>query len=91
MITGEHKNWVLSATNEVSESTNNKISEKSQNQERNRETHLKKDNKILQVVNGGRAANGFEEDRLIEKIKENSSLKTEDLTVQWNQVIDFAH
>jgi hypothetical protein len=91
VIPGEHKNWVLSATNEVSESTNDETSENSQNEEHNIESHSEKDNKTSQLVNVGSTANGFEENRLIEKIKECSSLKIEDLAVQLNQVIAFAH
>jgi hypothetical protein len=91
VITEEHKSRVLSATNEVSESTNDKTSEKSQNEQHNRESHFEKDNKISQLVNAGSTENGFEENRLIEKNKESSSLKTEDLAVRLNQVIAFAH
>ncbi|XP_078163557.1 putative galacturonosyltransferase 4 isoform X2 [Carex rostrata] len=79
---GEHKSRVLSATNEVSNLTND--SEKLQNKEHNIESNFGKDNKILQVVNGWSTANGFRENTAAENIKEIGSRKTETLIVQMN-------
>lgn len=62
-------------------------SEKLQNKEHNRESDFRKDNKILQVVNGGSTANGFQENTAVETIKESGSRKTENLIVQMNLVI----
>ncbi|KAJ1702468.1 hypothetical protein LUZ63_002247 [Rhynchospora breviuscula] len=82
---GDHKSRALSATSEVSELTNDETSEKSRNEELIRESHFQKDNKILQVVNDGSTAKGFEENTTVEKIKMGATPKTDDLSVQFNQ------
>lgn len=62
-------------------------SEKLQNKEHNIESNFGKDNKILQVINGGSTANGFQKNTAAENIKESGSRKTENLIVQMNPVI----
>ena len=76
---------MLSATNDVSNLTND--SDKLQNKEHKIESNFSKDNKILQVVNGGSTANSFQENTAAENIKESGSRKTENLIVQVNPVI----